>query len=202
MDAQEGVYRTVGAPQATAKQRRVQTKVVDIECPVDKETAANILGISVDTLDQWTARYGIPHIKYGMDGNRGNKGIVRYLPSDLLAFRARYRVEGRDVQDEVEEMVSQPGKSPSPPTTAQGRIKSGTMARASQKSGRLCQSLGCGKDQSQRVNGVRPCCRAMATGALLPSDGSVEASAKCRQLRNLSGGCDVLASRAGRSPSA
>jgi hypothetical protein len=38
------------------------------------------------------------------------KGKVRYLPSDLLEFRGRYRVEGRDVQGEVEEMLSETGE--------------------------------------------------------------------------------------------
>ena len=98
---------TVRPEEATAVQCSARTERVSIECPVDKKTAAQILGVSADTLDQWTAKYGIPHIKYDMDGNLGNKGKVVYLPSDLLEFRGRYRVEGRDVQDEVEEMLSE-----------------------------------------------------------------------------------------------
>jgi hypothetical protein len=107
MERSKASYTKVTVVGAAAKQGRVQTEVVTIECPVDKETAADILGIAADTLDQWTAKYGIPHIKYDMDGNRGNRGKVLYLASDLLEFRARYRVEGRDVQSEVEEMLSE-----------------------------------------------------------------------------------------------
>jgi hypothetical protein len=80
---------------------------VDIECPIGKADAARILGVSQDTLDQWTAEYGIPHIKYDMDGNTGNRGKVLYLPSDLLAFRSKYRAEGRDIGAEVEQMLSE-----------------------------------------------------------------------------------------------
>jgi len=81
---------------------------VDIECPLTKTEAAEILGISTDTLDQWTAKYSIPHIKYDMDGNRGK---VLYLPSDLLEFRERFRVEGRDIEGEVGEMIKEAADS-------------------------------------------------------------------------------------------
>ena len=86
--------------------QQVQMKRVDIECPIAKTAAARILGISTDTLDQWTARYGIPHFKYDMDGNRGNRGKVLYLPSDLLEFRDGFRVEGRNIEADVEEMLA------------------------------------------------------------------------------------------------
>lgn len=78
-----------------------------IELPVDKRTAAAILGISTDTLDEWTARGLIRHIKYNVPGNPGNRGKVLYLPSDLLAFRERYREVGRDVEAEVEQMIDE-----------------------------------------------------------------------------------------------
>lgn len=86
--------------------QQVKMKRVDIECPIGKTAAARILGISTDTLDQWTARYGIPHYKYGMDGNRGNRGKVLYLPSDLLEFREKFRVEDRRIDEAVEEMLA------------------------------------------------------------------------------------------------
>ena len=98
---QNVVYKPVRGRQSA---QTVQDQ--SIECPVDKQTAAQILGVSVDTLDQWTARYGIPHIKYDMDANRGNRGKVLYLVSDLLEFRDRYRVEGTDVRREVEEIMA------------------------------------------------------------------------------------------------
>ncbi len=85
-----------------------EVSVDEIECPIGKEDAAQILGICVDTLDGWTARYGIAHLEYDMDGNRGNRGKVMYLPSDLLAFRERYRVNGRDIERDVEQMLAAP----------------------------------------------------------------------------------------------
>jgi len=94
-----------------AKSHSARTVTHDIECPIGKREAAEILGISTDTLDQWTVRYGIPHIKYDMDGNRGNRGKVLYLPSDLLEFRERFRVEGRDIKDEVGGMIKEAADS-------------------------------------------------------------------------------------------
>ncbi len=90
--------------------KRAAAKATDeeIECPVGKERAAKILGICPATLDEWTARYGIRHIKYDMAGNTGNRGKVLYLPSDLLEFRERYRVNGRDVKGEVEAILAAP----------------------------------------------------------------------------------------------
>lgn len=58
-------------------------------------------------MDQWTAGYGIPHLKYDMDGNRGNRGKVLYLPSDLLAFRGQFMVGGRDIEKDVEQMLAE-----------------------------------------------------------------------------------------------
>jgi len=81
-----------------------------IECPLGKEDAASILGISADTLDEWTARRLIPHIKYDVPGNRGNRGKVLYLPSDLLKFRTAYRMGGRDIEAEVEAMMDEASK--------------------------------------------------------------------------------------------
>ena len=100
---------TPGMKKAESRSARVMT--LDIECPVTKKDAAEILGISCDTLDQWTVRYGIPHIKYDMDGNRGNRGKVLYLPSDLIEFRDKFRVEGRDIAREVGEMIKEGGDS-------------------------------------------------------------------------------------------
>ncbi|KPK66370.1 MAG: hypothetical protein AMK73_00195 [Planctomycetes bacterium SM23_32] len=105
MDKKHVDVKMMKTGKASAGQCKTHKEVVAVECPVSKQLAAEILGISVDTLDQWTARYGIPHLKYDMDGNRGNRGKVLYLPSDLLAFRERYRVEGRDIEREVEEML-------------------------------------------------------------------------------------------------
>ena len=87
--------------------QQLQIRKVDVECPIDKGAAARILGISTDTLDQWTARYAIPHYKYDMDGNRANRGRVVYLASDILAFRDQFRVEGRNVEADVDEMLAQ-----------------------------------------------------------------------------------------------
>ena len=93
----------------TAEARICQAQVirkVDIECPINKTMAAAILGVSEDTLDQWTVRYGIEHYKYDMAGNTGHRGKVVYLASDILAFREQFRVEGRDIEGEVELMMS------------------------------------------------------------------------------------------------
>jgi len=90
-----------------AKSHLARTVTHDIECPIGKREAAEILGISTDTLDQWTVRYGIPHIKYDMDGNRGNRGKVLYLPSDLIEFRDKFRVKGPDIEKEVAEMITE-----------------------------------------------------------------------------------------------
>jgi hypothetical protein len=66
------------------------------ERPITKKEAAALLGVSTDTLDVWTARYGIRHVKYDMPGNRGNKGRVVYLREDILAFRDRFLVEDEE----------------------------------------------------------------------------------------------------------
>ena len=79
----------------------------EIECPVSKKAAARILGVSVATLDNWTARGLIPHIKYDVDGNTGNRGKVLYLAIDLLAFRRTYRRKPRDVGAEVDEIMAE-----------------------------------------------------------------------------------------------
>ena len=76
-----------------------------IEVPVGKETAAAILGVSTDTLDRWTAKQGIPHIKYDVEGNRGNKGRVLYLPSEVLAFRERFHFAERPVSERVDDLL-------------------------------------------------------------------------------------------------
>ena len=77
-----------------------------IEYPIGKREAAKVLGISTTTLDEWTARYCIPHIKYDVEGNRGNRGKVLYIASELLAWRQQYHVEGRNIEAEVEEMLN------------------------------------------------------------------------------------------------
>ena len=94
----------------TPKRAAATAKVTidEIECPVGKQDAAKILGISQATLDEWTPRYGIVHMKYDMDGNTGNRGKVLYLASDLLEFRKRFMVAGRDVERDVEQMLAAP----------------------------------------------------------------------------------------------
>jgi hypothetical protein len=88
--------------------RRIAT--LDVEHPVGKREAAAILGISIATLDTWTARCGIPHLKYDVPGNPGNRGRVVYLPSELLQWRAQFKVGQRDIAAEVEELLlSGPG---------------------------------------------------------------------------------------------
>jgi len=77
-------------------------KILEVECPVEKKKAAGILGISTDTLDQWTAKYGIPHYKYVMEGNTGNRGKVVYLVSDLIEFREKFRVESRGIDRDLD----------------------------------------------------------------------------------------------------
>ncbi len=74
-----------------------RAEVLEVECPIGKRKAAKILGVSTDTLDQWTAKYGIPHYKYAMEGNSGNRGKVVYLASELVEFREKFRVETRDI---------------------------------------------------------------------------------------------------------
>ena len=99
---------TVVSP-STAGAKTCQAQVirkVDIECPINKTMAAAILGVSEDTLDQWAVKYGIEHYKYDMDGNTGHRGKVVYLASDILAFREQFRVEGRNIEREVELMMS------------------------------------------------------------------------------------------------
>ena len=93
----------------------------DVERPVGKADAAAILGISVGTLDNWTARCGIPHVKYAVPGNPGNRGRVVFLPSELLAWREQFRVASRDIAAEAEELLAAPtaqsqttGRAPDP----------------------------------------------------------------------------------------
>jgi hypothetical protein len=64
----------------------------------------------VDTLDQWTARGVIPHLKYNVLPNTGNRGRVLYLPSDLLAFRQSHMVKSRDIEAEVENLIAKSAK--------------------------------------------------------------------------------------------
>ena len=97
----------IAAKQCGAKRNAGKTVMLEIECPIGKQQAAEILGISVDTLDQWTVRCGIPHYKYDMDGNRGNRGKVAYLASDILEFRERFKVERRDIEREVEKTMAE-----------------------------------------------------------------------------------------------
>jgi hypothetical protein len=104
------VYQNVVCKPVRGRQSAQTVQNQSIKCPVDKQTAARILGASVDTLDQWTARYGIPHIKYDMAANRGNRGKMLYLVSDLIEFRNRYRVEGTDVRRKVEEIMAETGQ--------------------------------------------------------------------------------------------
>ncbi|MFW6118815.1 MAG: hypothetical protein ACOC7S_00615 [Planctomycetota bacterium] len=106
MEEKEISARSVTTAEQRTAERKRPAEYVRAECPIGKREAAEILGISVDTLDTWTARYGIPHFKYDMDRNRGNRGKVVYLISDLLEFRKQYRVEGRDVEAEVDEMIA------------------------------------------------------------------------------------------------
>lgn len=87
------------------KTDREHAEVLEIECPIGKQKAAKILGVSTDTLDQWTAKYGIPHYKYSMDGNSGNRGKVVYLASDLVEFREGFRVGERDISADVDKML-------------------------------------------------------------------------------------------------
>ena len=96
---------TVRPQRAIKKHLTVEKKVVSIECPVGKKTAAEILGVSVDTLDQWTARYSIPHFKYDVAGNCGNRGKVLYLPSEVVAWREQYHVKGQDIGADVEQFI-------------------------------------------------------------------------------------------------
>ena len=100
----------VAQEKADVDRQAVHVSALDVECPVDKKTAAKILGISTDTLDEWTVKYEIPHFKYDMDENKGNRGRVVYLASDILAFRERFRAEGRDIKAEVEEIMAEVGK--------------------------------------------------------------------------------------------
>ena len=96
-------------PTATANVGEYETRRLDVhnvECPVDKRTAAKLLGVSTDTLDAWTVRYAIPHYKCDMEANSGNRGKVVYMASDVLEFRERFRVEGQNVQAEVDRMLS------------------------------------------------------------------------------------------------
>lgn len=93
--------------QPVASQRAVtfETRKIEIECPVNVKTAAAILGVSAKTLYEWTARGLVPHLKYEV--GRGQKGAVRYLPADLLAFRDKFRQEGglEQIEADVEEML-------------------------------------------------------------------------------------------------
>ena len=68
------------------------------EKPMTKKQAADMLGVSTDTLDAWTVQYGIRRVKYAMPANRGNKGRVAYLPSDILAFRDRFVVGDEELR--------------------------------------------------------------------------------------------------------
>ena len=103
-----GAREDARPPNSTRKSLKGALDEEGVEYPMDKKRAAAFLGISGDTLDKWTARYGIPHVKYDMAGNRGNRGKVLYLLSDLTEFRARYRVQGRDVAGEVDALLAPP----------------------------------------------------------------------------------------------
>ncbi len=41
-----------------------------------------------------------------MASNRGNRGKVVYLISELVAFREKYRIEGRRIEMDVDEMIA------------------------------------------------------------------------------------------------
>ena len=88
---------------------RAATEAVhlEVECPIGKQEAAKILGVSTDTLDQWTAKLGIPHYKYDVAGNTGNWGKVVYLATELLAFREQFKVAGEDIGRAVEDFMAQ-----------------------------------------------------------------------------------------------
>ena len=75
---------------------------VEPERPLSKKEAAELLGVSVDTLSNWTERFGIPYIKYALPDNRGNKGRVIYLVKDIMAFRDSFRVNKQPGEDSAE----------------------------------------------------------------------------------------------------
>ena len=58
-----------------------------IERPLTKQEAANILGVSTDTLDAWTARYGIAHYKFNVPANKGTRGSIRSRCMDSVTLR-------------------------------------------------------------------------------------------------------------------
>jgi len=68
-----------------------------IECTVSRPTAARILDISVDTLDELTTTYNIPHIRTHVDEDPPDRSRERYWLTDVLELPDRWRAEGRDV---------------------------------------------------------------------------------------------------------
>lgn len=70
----------------------VEQRLVQPDVPISRKQAAKLLGVCLDTLDSWTVRLSIPHIKYDLPDNPGNKGKVIYFAKDLVAFRERFRV--------------------------------------------------------------------------------------------------------------
>ncbi len=65
---------------------RGSTDVADPEVPLTVKQAANILGVSSQTVYLWVERKQIPHLRV-MGRN------IRFLKSDLLPFRAQFRQE-------------------------------------------------------------------------------------------------------------
>ena len=78
----------------TEEQRLAQQDI-----PISRKQAAKLLGVCLDTLDSWTIRFGIPHVKYDLPDNPGNKGKVVYFVRDLISFRDSFHVKKQPGED-------------------------------------------------------------------------------------------------------
>ena len=58
----------------------------DVELPITVPQAAKLLGVSPQTVYLWVERKQIPHFRLG-------RGLIRFLKSELVPFRAQFKQE-------------------------------------------------------------------------------------------------------------
>jgi excisionase family DNA binding protein len=80
----------IGASEAS---RPARLTVVAEECPLTVKDAASYLGVSPQTVYLWVERKQIPHLRV-MGRN------IRFLRSELEPFRAQFKQEVVEWQDE------------------------------------------------------------------------------------------------------
>lgn len=76
----------IGGAVMSESKRDDQLLVADAEVPLTVKEAARLLGVSSQTVYSWVERRQIPHLRV-MGRN------IRFLKSDLTAFRATFKQE-------------------------------------------------------------------------------------------------------------